>query len=287
MATQDHVGNPFEYVLKRLAWAVSGEGRRRDPAVRAAARVEPQVRRLTTADLWDSLRKGLGDFGAARDDVVFIAVFYPLAGLLLLAMAMRYDLLPMIFPLVSGFALIGPLAAVGLYEISRRRERGEQVSWMDAASVFRSPAIGQVLEMGLILIGLFLLWLGAAYQISLMAFASGPPVTFESFINQVFATGDGWRMALVGLAVGFVFAAVAFAISVVSFPLLLDKHVDLDVALRTSLKVVAQNPGVMAIWGLTVAGLLVLGALPALVGLIVAVPVLGHATWHLYRKAVG
>lgn len=287
MAAQDHVGNPFEYVLKRLAWAVSGEGRRQDPAARAAARVMPQVRKVTGADLRDALRRGLSDFGAARDDVVFIAVFYPLAGLLLLAAAARYDLLPMIFPLVSGFALLGPVAAVGLYEISRRRERGEDVSWMDAAKVFGSPAIGQVLQMGLILIGLFLLWLAAAYQISLMAFADAPPVTLESFVREVFATGDGWRMAIVGIAVGFVFAVVALAISVVSFPLLLDRHVDLDVAVRTSLKVVAQNPGTMALWGLIVAGLLVLGALPALIGLVVVVPVLGHATWHLYRKAVG
>jgi uncharacterized membrane protein len=141
--------------------------------------------------------------------------------------------------------------------------------------------------MGLILIGLFLLWMATAYEISLLAFADGAPPTAEIFINQVFATGGGRAMAVIGIGVGFLFAVVAGAISVMSFPLLLDKHVDLDVAIRTSLKVVAANPVTMALWGLIVAGSLVLGSIPALVGLIVAVPVLGHATWHLYRRAVG
>jgi uncharacterized membrane protein len=286
MAVGNHVENPFEYALKHLIGAFSGPPHRKDAAARAAARIEPQVRKIGMADLMSSLKKGFGDFGAARDDVVFIAIIYPLAGLVLAALAMRYELLPMVFPLLSGFALVGPLAAVGLYEISRRRERGEPVSWMDAARVFQSPAIGPILGMGLILVGLFLLWMATAYEISLLAFADGPPPTAQLFVNQVFATGGGQAMAVIGIGVGFLFAVVAGAISVVSFPLLLDKHVDLDVAIRTSLKAVAANPGTMALWGLIVAGSLVLGSIPALVGLIVAVPVLGHATWHLYRKVV-
>ncbi len=286
MAVGNHVENPFEYVLKGLAGAFSPGRGRSDPASRAAARTAPQVRRITAADLWTSLGKGVDDFAAARDDVIFIAVVYPLAGLVLAAGAFRYELLPMIFPLLSGFALIGPLAAIGLYEISRRRERGETVSWMDAAGVLRSPAIGPIVAMGLILVGLFALWLITAYAISLLAFGEGPPVTVASFIDQVFATGGGWAMIAIGIGVGFLFAVAALAISVVSFPLLLDRNVDLDVAIRTSLKVVAENPGTMALWGLVVAGSLVIGALPALLGLIVVVPVLGHATWHLYRRAV-
>lgn len=286
MAVRNHVENPFEYLIEKLSWAFSGRGRRRDAKARAAARVEPQVRRLEAADLWAALRKGLADFGAARDDVLFIAIFYPLAGLVLAAIAMNYELLPMVFPLVSGFALVGPFAAIGLYEISRRREAGEAVNWADAIGVFRSPAIGSILQMGLILLGLLLLWLGVAYEISLIAFASGPPATIESFFQQVFATGDGWRMAAIGIGVGFLFALVALAISVVTFPLLIDRGVDLDVAIRTSLKVVAANPKTMALWGLIVAAGLAIGSLPALLGLIVVMPVLGHATWHLYRKAV-
>lgn len=278
------VGNPFEYVIKKLSFAFDDAAHRQVAAPRD--RTVPEVRRLTASDLADVLRKGVADFTAARDDVAFIAVFYPLAGLVLAAAFLRYDLLPMIFPLVSGFALLGPLAAIGLYEVSRRREAGEDVRWWHAVSVLRSPAVGAMLQMGLILVALFVAWLVVAYQISLIAFADGPPVTVRSFVEQVFATGAGWAMALVGIVVGFAFAVIALAISAVSFPMLLDRRTDVDVAIRASLKVVAANPGTMALWGLIVAASLTLGALPALLGLIVVVPVLGHATWHLYRKAV-
>lgn len=284
MAIQNHVENPVEYVFKGLLAPFSH--RTSDPAARAAARARPQVLRVSAADLRASLREGFEDFMAARDDVLFIAIVYPLAGLVLAAIAFRNDLLPMIFPLLSGFALLGPLAAVGLYEISRRREAGEPADWTKAAAVLRSPALPSIAGMGLILVGLFLLWLATAYQISLIAFADAPPVTLESFLAQVFATGEGWAMAAIGIAVGFVFAVVALALSVVTFPLLLDRDTDLDVAIGTSLRVVRENPGTMALWGLIVAGLLVLGSLPALLGLIVVLPVLGHASWRLYRRAV-
>lgn len=286
MTVQNHVENPFEYLLKGVTHSVVGIGRRSHVGAQAAARTAPEVRRVSTADLMDCLRKGFGDFAAARADVLFIAVIYPIAGLVIAAMAFRYDWLPMVFPLLSGFALIGPVAAVGLYEISRRRERGEPADWSAAAGVFRSGAIGAIVGMALVLAAIFVAWLATAYQISLIAFADGLPVSVAVFVREVTATGEGWRMALVGLATGFVFAAVTLALSVVSFPLILDRQVHLDVAIGTSLRVVAANPGTMAAWGLIVAGALVLGMLPAMVGLIVVLPVLGHATWHLYRKAV-
>ena len=287
MASPNHIENPLEFLVKGLTRPFTGPARGQDPAARAAARVSPEVRRVSAADLGDCLRRGFDDFAAARDDVMFVAIVYPLAGLALAALASRFQLLPMIFPLLAGFALVGPLAAVGLYEISRRRERGEAVSWTAAAGVFRSEAAGAILGMGLILVAFFVAWLATAYQISLIAFADEPPVTIAAFVNEVLATGAGWRMALIGIGVGFLFAAVTFALSVVTFPLLLDRHVDLDVAIKTSLRVVAANPGAMALWGMIVAGLLVVGALPALLGWVVVLPVLGHATWHLYRKAVG
>jgi uncharacterized membrane protein len=286
MTARNHVENPLEYLIHGLSGAFAQIGRPRDPAARAAARAEPQVRRIAASDVWAALKMGLADFAAARDDVVFIALIYPLAGFVFAGVAMQMALLPMIFPLLSGFALVGPLAAVGLYEISRRRESGAQVNWADAAGVFGSPAIGSIMALGLILIALFVAWLATAYALSVAVFAHEAPTTVGNFLRQAFATGEGWRMIVIGIGVGFVFALVAFAVSVVSFPLLLDRHADVDVAIRTSIRVVAENPGTMALWAVIVAAALVIGSLPALVGLIVVVPVLGHATWHLYRRAV-
>lgn len=282
MATRNHIENPFEYLMHGLSGAFAWTRRPRNPT----ARVEPQVRHITTGDLTDALKMGLADFGAARDDVVFIALIYPLAGLVLAMLAANMALLPMVFPLLSGFALLGPLAAVGLYEISRRRENGAAVSWIDAARVASSPAIGSIMAMGLIVIALFAAWLAVSYALSVAVFANEAPTTVSNFIREVFATDAGRWMIAIGVGMGFIFALAAFLVSVVSFPLLLDRHVDLDVAMKTSIRVVAANPGAMALWAAIVVAALVIGSLPALLGLIVVVPVLGHATWHLYRKAV-
>jgi uncharacterized membrane protein len=288
MASENHIENPFEFVLEKLGWAVSDAAHtilpRRD---RHAGQAVPAVRRIGLSDLTDALRKGMADVGATRDDVLFIGLIYPLAGLVLARLAFSYDLLPLLFPLASGFAIIGPFAAVGLYELSRRREQGMHVTWLDAFGVFRSPAIGSILGLGAILLTLFFVWLGVAYEIYLATLGSTPPQTVAAFERSVFTTGGGWTMIAAGMGVGFLFAVFAFAISVVSFPLLLDRDVGIRMAIRTSLRAVAANLGVMVLWGLIVAGALVLGSIPALVGLIFAVPVLGHASWHLYRKVVG
>lgn len=303
MANEHHIRNPFELVVEHTADAIAAAGRMtpRPPRAGAADDTAPEVRRIGAADLKDALAKGLSDLGAYRADVLFVCLIYPIAGLVLAQLAWNADFLPLVFPLVSGFALIGPFAAVGLYEISRRREAGAEVSWADALGVVHSPAIGHMLVMGLVLLGLFLLWIGAAYEIylltmrpdvpiSLNAFLVtrpvAAPITLGAFAHDVLTTPAGWSMIGIGIGVGFLFAVVALAISVVSFPLLLDRDVSVWTAIGASVRAVAANPGTMALWGLIVAAGLVLGSLPALLGLIVVMPVLGHATWHLYRKLV-
>ncbi|MFL5297225.1 MAG: DUF2189 domain-containing protein [Phenylobacterium sp.] len=287
MASENHVENPFEYVLEKLAWGVSGAGRALtfNPA-RHAGQPVPQVRRITTHDLMDALRHGLDDTGALRDDILFIGIIYPVAGLVLASLAASYDLLPMLFPLASGFALLGPVAAIGLYEMSRRREQGARTTWADAFAVFRSPAIGSILGLGAVFLLLFLLWLGVAGEIYIATLGPEPPQSLAAFERGLFQTPEGGLLIAAGIGAGFLFAVAAFVIGVVSFPLLLDRDVGMWVAVRTSIKAVAANPGVMATWGAIVAGLLVLGSLPALVGLIFIMPVLGHASWHLYRRVV-
>src|SRR5579859_1585271 len=166
MASEHHIENPFEYVIEKLSWAAGDIGRaiRLDPA-RHADQATPVIRRIKVSDLWDSLKKGAADVGATRDDILFIGVIYPLAGLLLARLAFSYDLLPLLFPLASGFALIGPFAAIGLYELSRRRERGEAISWAAGFGVLRSRSIGAILALGLLLAVIFLAWIAAAWEI--------------------------------------------------------------------------------------------------------------------------
>jgi uncharacterized membrane protein len=246
----------------------------------------PSVRRIQLTDLKAILVRGLEDLGERRTDVVFLCVIYPVVGLVLGRMAFGYDMLPLLFPLASGFALIGPLAAVGLYEMSRRREQGVAVSWADAFGVFSSPALGSILVLGLVLMAIFLLWLLVAQGIYEVTLGPEPPVSIRAFIHDVLTTGPGWAMIIFGVGVGFLFAVTVLAIGTVSFPMLIDRNVGVETAVWTSVRAVFENPVPMAAWGLIVAGGLVLGSLPVFIGLIIVLPVLGHATWHLYRAIV-
>ena len=158
-----HIRNPVEWSVDQLrsaGHAIEGVGRERYQNQQA-----PVVRDIRIADLIDCLFRGVDDFAAARTDVVFLALVYPVLGLMLARLAFGYDMLPLVFPLVSGFALIGPLAAVGLYEMSRRREAGTEASWADAFGVVRSPAFPAIILLGLLLMAIFLLWLVAAMAI--------------------------------------------------------------------------------------------------------------------------
>jgi uncharacterized membrane protein len=289
MANRDHIRHPFEWgadQLKSAEQALERAGHSlRSPAETRDAPL-PAVRKIELADLADVLASGVRDFGAYRTDVIFLCIIYPLAGLVLARLAFGYDMLPLIFPLASGFALIGPVAAVGLYEMSRRREQGVDINWADAFGVVRAPAFGAILVLGLLLLAIFLLWLAAAYAIYLVTLGPEPPASIGTFIRDVFTTGAGWALIVVGCGVGFLFAVLVLTISVVSFPLLLDRDVGLYTGVATSVRAVLVNPVPMAAWGLIVAGGLVIGSIPVLLGLIIVMPVLGHATWHLYRKVV-
>jgi uncharacterized membrane protein len=247
---------------------------------------EPVIRKISTRDLAKALRLGLNDFAAARTDVAFLCLIYPVIGLFLAAVTARGNLLPLLFPVASGFTLVGPFAAVGLYEISRRREMTGSANWLAAFDVFRSPAIGAISLLGAMLIGLFLLWLAVALGIYDATLGPQPPASIAAFITALFTTQTGWAMIAAGLAAGAGFAVAVLAISVVSFPMLLDRPVSLGTAIRSSIYAVRRNPGPMALWGLIIAGGLFLGSLPCFLGLIVVLPVLGHATWHLYRRVV-
>ena len=170
--------------------------------------------------------------------------------------------------------------------MSRRRETGAEIGWADAFGVFRSPSLGAIMLFGLLLMAIFLLWLNVAIAIYDVTLGPDQPASLTAFVRELVTTERGWALIGLGNAAGFLFAVGVLAISVVSAPLLLERDVGLAAALGTSLRAVRANPGPMALWGLIVAGGLVLGSLPLFLGLIYVMPVLGHATWHLYRRVV-
>jgi uncharacterized membrane protein len=244
------------------------------------------VRKISLSDLGNALRLGWEDFNAIPTHAIVLCVIYPVLGLVLFRLVIGYSVLPLLFPLAAGFTLIGPFAALGLYELSRRRERGEEAAAWDAMQVLRAPSFGAMLELGILLLVLFGVWIGAANAIYVATFGHAPAATIPDFATRVLNTPEGWSLIIVGCGVGFLFAVVALCVSVVSFPLMLDRHATAIDAIRTSLRAVRENPVPMAAWGLVVAALLAIGSLPFFVGLAVVLPVLGHATWHLYRKVV-
>lgn len=246
----------------------------------------PAIRRIGFADLRMALDSGLADFREIPSFAVFLCLFYPVAGLLIGGVMLRYDVAPLLFPLAAGFALIGPFAAIGLYELSRRRELGVDSSWEHAFDVLRSPARWSIFGLGVLLLAIFFTWLLVAQWLYADTVGRLVPHSAGEFFRDVFTTPAGWQMFVLGNLIGLVFAVVSMCLSVISFPLLLDKHVSAAVAMLTSVRAVIENPKAMATWGLIVAVALFVGSVPFLLGLAVVMPVLGHATWHLYRRLI-
>jgi uncharacterized membrane protein len=246
----------------------------------------PIVRKIRFADLKDAVAKGIDDFWAMPTHVIFLAIIYPLVGVFLARMTFGLGVMPLLFPLAAGFALIGPFAAIGLYEMSRQRERGIDVTWKHAFEVLRCPSLDSIAALGMVLMVVLLIWLAVAQALYQLLFGYGSPESIGRFVSDILTTSAGWTLIIAGNGIGFLFAAFVLTISVVSFPLLLDRDVGAMVAAETSVKAVVHNPLMMAAWGLFVAVALVIGSLPVFVGLAVVMPVLAHSTWHLYRKVV-
>jgi uncharacterized membrane protein len=246
----------------------------------------PVIRTIGLSDLHRALQLGWEDFKAVPSHAVILCVIYPVLGLVIARTVLGYAVLPLLFPLAAGFALLGPFAALGLYELSRRRARGESASAWDALDVFGSPSFGAMLGLGVLLFALFVTWIATAQAIYVAAFGYETAAEIPDFAKRVLTTPQGWWLIVVGCTVGFLFALVALCISVVSFPLMLDRHAGAGDAMVTSLRAVGRNPVPMVAWGLIVAMLLVAGSLPFFLGLAIVIPLLGHATWHLYRQVI-
>lgn len=246
----------------------------------------PVIRTIELSDLHRALKLGWEDFKAVPSHAILLCLIYPVLGLVLARLVHGYSVLPLLFPLAAGFALLGPFAAIGLYEMSRRRESGQPASAWDAVDVFESPSFGAMLGLGTMLFAMFVAWIMTAQAIYTAAFGYETAANIPDFATRILTTSQGWWLMIVGCGVGFLFALVALCVSVVSFPMMLDRHASASEAMVTSMRAVAANPVPMAAWGLIVAVLLVVGSLPAFIGLAVVIPLLGHATWHLYRQVI-
>ncbi|WP_119300963.1 DUF2189 domain-containing protein [Dongia deserti] len=289
------IRNPVEWVVDELREVADGFGQASRSVQRNSTHLFSRplmVSRISVGDLKEVLAKGFDDFMAYRTDIIFLIVVYPIISLLVIAASFRYELIPLVFPIVSGSAILGPFVGVFLYEMSRRRElnferhHADSHSWANALSVIRSRNLGAIMILGGMLVAMYLLWLACAWFI--YRAITGPTLaeTVGRFIHDLFLTEAGWWLIGIGCGVGFLFAVVALVTTVVAFPILLDRDVGLGTAVQTSVRAALTNPVPIAAWGLVVAGGLIVGAIPLFIGLVVVMPVLCHATWHLYRKLV-
>lgn len=283
--TERTIGNPLSWSAQRLAGMGRGVGHALD-GIGGHQIARPRVNRIELSDLRMALGEGARDFAALRSDVIFLVALYPVIGFILAVWVLNAGQVHLLFPLVAGFPLIGPAAAVGLYEMSRRREAGLPADWGAALSALSGRVLGPVLMLGLLLMVVFVLWLNAAHAI--WAATLGPQ-TYDSLLvllRDCLTTQPGREMLVLGIATGFLFAVLVLSIGMVSFPMLIDRPVGVPLALATSWAVAKANPGTTAAWGVIVSAALLLGMIPLFAGLIVVLPILGHATWHLYRRAV-
>lgn len=250
-----------------------------------SGRRDPVVRAIGRADIAEAFGKGLRDLQAAPLYGLAVGLLYAAGGMLIVAFVLHLNLAYLIYPLAAGFALLGPFAAIGLYEISRRREAGEPLSFGAAFGAMRRR--GEIGWMAFVTLFVFIIWM---YQVRLLlALFLGINANFATlgqFITVVLTTGEGLMFLAVGNVVGAVLALTLFSLTVVSFPLLLDREVDFVTAMITSVKAVTTSPGPLLGWGVIVVLVLIASALPFFVGLIFTLPVLGHTTWHLYRRVV-
>ena len=252
----------------------------------ASASLSPAlpVRRIDVERPWRWLAAGWRDFMAAPQVSLAYGALFVIGGLVLTAALWSLDWLYLALPLGAGFLLVAPVLATGLYEVSRQLEAGRRPRFSDAVQAWRARP-GSLAVMGLVLMLFFLAWIRIAFLIFALFFGLETP-NWAMFIETIFFSAKGVPFLMVGTAVGAVLAAIAFAISAVSIPLILDRDVGAFTAMATSVSAVLTNWRVMVGWAALIALLGAAGLASFYVGLAVTLPLIGHASWHAYRDLV-
>ena len=245
-----------------------------------------EVQEIEVGDIPEVLRRGWHDFMLRPSAILYLVIVYPVIGVVATYIAWQMELVGLIYPLAAGFALVGPIASVGVLELSRRHEAGEEVSLLDAFSIIKRPEFRGILLMALLLFVLFTAWIVVAERIMVSTLGELAPDEFGAFLVAAVTTWEGLAMFVIGNFAGFLFAVVALCVSVISLPMLVDGERSVSVAIATSIQAAMVNPVPIAAWGLAVAVGLALGMLPVFAGLLIVLPVLGHANWHLYRRVL-
>ncbi|MBU3030409.1 DUF2189 domain-containing protein [Paracoccus marinaquae] len=243
----------------------------------------PEPARIGLPDLAEALTAGWHDFRRAPAFGLLFAAFYVAGGWVMVMVAAASGREWWLIPFVLGFPLIAPFAAVGLYEVSRRIEAEEPLDWPSVLRVVFAQKDRQVPSMAMVILLLFMFWVFVAHTIFAL-FMGASALTNITSSFEMLLNGKGLAMVFVGTLIGAGFAAVLFSFTVVGLPVLLDREVDFISAIIASVRAVAANPVVMAVWAAMIAVLLFSGILTAFLGLFIVLPVLGHASWHVYRR---
>jgi len=244
------------------------------------------VNKISTTDIWQSLLLGWKDFLQQPSHYFFTAILYPFMGFALYFWAAGENTLQLLFPMLTGLALLGPFVSLPLYEISRRLEKGLDTSWAEVFNVIKSSALPAILILGLMLLVIFCAWIFTANILYVLLYGNEYPVSIFNFLREVISTQRGWTLIVVGNGLGFCFALLAFCTTVVAFPLVLEHEVSALYGIKASVQAVKVNPIPMILWGLVISFGLLLASIVVLVGLILVLPVFAHATWHIYRKVL-
>ncbi|MVO17727.1 DUF2189 domain-containing protein [Parasedimentitalea huanghaiensis] len=246
----------------------------------------PKVNKMTASDITASLKAGFSDFLARPVMSSFFGLFYAVFGILFVWCLVWLGKIWMIIPAIIGFPLVAPFAAAGLYEMSRRLQKGESFGWSDILGVMANQRKREMGWMAFVTLFIFWVWI---YQIRLLLaiiLKNASFADFDGFLSTVFFTPQGWTFLAVGTCTGAILSAALFSVTVIAMPMLLDRETNFVSAMLTSIRVVTENPVIMLSWAAIISVTMLLSLVPAFLGLIFTLPILGHTTWHLYQRAL-